>query len=406
MKPVILILFLFITTSNALSLEEALKQASQSFTIDEQQLIIKQAQLSLKKIQQSQDYQLSFQSQLGLRQSLEQQEDDHRLYFYLNKTLFDNDQNAKLAVSQTELDIQTKQLSHLQKLHRFNVIQTFFDGVLADLEYDYLTQILALSAVGYNYAQDDFEFGYISEVELVGKQTQTQLDFTRRLKVEHKQINHRNKLASLFRKPKERPDKLSYPKLKKYLDYQAKNEDEWYQLVNKYNIVLQILQQEITALKNQKNHYKKHRQWTLNGYTQLGEQTYNKEKEGNYRFGIKLNIPLNNNHREDELKTITLEIQQKQLELSKQSDELNTEILALFLTFQHLKQQHFALIKQKQYLQFSLDKASLEYEMRLSRNIGNAMILVTKNDFDLAKTSFALALTLEKLNLLTQGYAL
>lgn len=408
-KGLIKVFFLFILLGGqalwALSLNKALMQANQNFSIEEQQLVIKQTKLSLKKNQQAYDVQLSLKGQLGLRDSLTQ-EDDHQLYFYLNKVLFNSDQQTNIDFNQTNINLENAQLKHLKILHRFNIMQVFFDGVLADLEYDYLTQVLALSAVEYNHAKDDFEFGYISEVELLGRQTQTQLDLAKRQSVENKQINHRSKLASLLKIPDlERPDELKYPILKKYLDYEANNE-QWHKLVNQHHLLLKLLKQEIKALKTKQQHYQDDRQWMLSGYTRLGGQTYNKEKEGNYRVGISLDIPLNNIERENELTSMNLAMMQKEIALAKQQDQLNQEVLSLFLTFKYLKQQETALTQQKDYLQFNLDKASLEYEMHLSRNIGNAMVLVTKNDFYLASTIFALVLTIEKLNLLTQGHAL
>ncbi len=388
----------------ALTLEQALKQANTSFDIDKQHLIIKQARLTLQKIHQNYNYQAELTSQLGLRESFKQQKSDSYIYLYLDKTLFDNYQQADLTLSKTNLTITNKQLEYFKILHRLTIMSVFFDGVLADLEYDYLTQVLALSAVMRNHAEEDFNIGYISEVELLGKKTQVQLDLAKRLGVQTKQILARNQLANLLNMPyPDRPDELNYSKLNKYLNYNIEHEDQWHKLVNKNNTTLNNLQKEINALKDKKQHYENTWQITLSGYVRLGEQTYNKDKEGNYRTGLNLNIPLNNIKRQQDIDTIELDIQQKEIALLQQQEKLNEDVLSLFLKFKTLKQRYNALKQERDYLQFNLDKASLEYEMRLARNIGNAMVLVTKNDLELAKTVFELVLVIEGVNLLARG---
>lgn len=395
-------LLLLVGQLQALSLEQALKQAKPlSFDADKQQLVVRQQQLESQQIKANDDYEITLNTQLGLREQYSEQLADNRLYLNIYKTIFSSNQAADSAFTKSGIAVEKMRLTYLKSMQKIMVMQAFFAGVLADLEYDYLTQVLALSAVSQRHTEEDEAVGYATEVEVLKKRAQTQADFNQRLWVENKQVLTRQNLADLLDIPDERPDELEYPPLNEYLNYALDNEQHQQQLLKQNNSLLNILKQEIANLTTKKQYYTQSSELKLDTYLRLGEQSYNKDKEGNYRAGIVLNIPFGDSQDEQQIEALAILIAQKKIELKQQQETLSSESLNLFLKLKALKQQHQSLRLEQDYLQFNLDKASLEYEMRLARNIGNAMVLVTKNDLERARIAFEMALTIEQLSLLT-----
>ncbi len=403
MKAIGLVLAGFVISAQALTLEQALKNAKPlSYEAIQQQQRIIHSELSKENIDIRQDYQFSLDTQLGIRERYNDSKNDSSTYFNIKKILFDSEYQADLDFSKSNIELEKLRLDYLKLEQKIQIMRAFFAGVLADLEYDYLTQVLALSAVRQNHTQEDFSIGLTSEVDLSRTKTQTQLDLAKRQQSESKQILSRQRLADLLGLSQS-PDELDYPQLGQYLSYTLKDDNAWVKSLEQHNSVLKILRLKIASLKHKKQQKQQSWQFKLEGFARLGEQVYDREKNGSYRAGIALSLPFGNEENEQEIKTIETLIQQKQTELAQQNERLSQDMLDLLLKFQATSKHYQALKIEQEYLLFNLDKASLEYEMRLSRNIGNAMVLVTKNDLERAKTEFKLALLIEEMSLLTQG---
>lgn len=402
-KLIVLILALHSALSEAFTLEQALKNAKPlGYAAIEQQQRIAQSALDYQNIQQQQNYALSIDTQLGVRESFDKKLNDNSAFLSIKKNLFNSRHQTDLDFGKSNITLAKLRLDYLKLEQKIQIMRAFFAGVLADLEYDYLIQVLALSAVQQEHIKEDLSIGFASEVALAKAQAKTQIDSGKRQKAAAQQIHTRAQLNDLLTLPIDL-DLLDYPVLDKYLSYQITDEKIWLISLEKHNSSLNILRLEIANLKRKKQQRSQFLDFTVDGFMRLGEQTYNKDKEGNYRAGLTLNIPLGDEQSAQEIKALDILIQQKQNALNQQNERLRQTVLDLSLKARAALQQYQALKTQQDYLSFNLDKASLEYEMRLSRNIGNAMILVTKNDLDLASAAFKLALLIEQMNLLAQG---
>lgn len=397
-------LLIWLTPLNlvALTLVQALQYAKPlSYQTMQQQQVVIQAALGYKRIISEGDYDTSLNVQLGIRENYGRSRNDSRFYLNLSKKLFDSDHQAELSFASSNIEIEKLKLNQLKLLQKIAIMRTFFDAVLADLGYNHRTQVLALAAVRARHAEEDFAFGWVSEVELLEKQAQTRLNFASRQQLESQQVFLRQQLLDLLDDNiKDRPDNLDYPKLNSYLNYQPKPEQHWHNLIATKNSNLEVLAREIKTLKTKKQHLQQSWQAKLIGFVRLGEQSYNRDKEGNYRAGVRLSVPFGDDNSEHEIEQLDILIANKKTQLTEQQEQLNAQALQLLLQLTTLKQQQQALKLEADYLQFNLDRASLEYEMRLTRNLGNSMVLVSKNELDLARVEFDIAVTIEQLNLL------
>lgn len=401
----------FYTTHTVAQLPDSLSLAyvlEQTKTADikakQQQLAILDKQFSYQKLTDSHKLDVNLFTQIGLREEFNQTVDDHELYLKLNKKLFSRQNDIEQLTLNQSIDIEKLQLNQLFLEQKLVAIKAFFTIILADKKYDHQTQKLALSAVRERHAEEDLLIGKSSELQVFKARYQTQKDFNDRVIIENQQLSKRTQLANIMQLTyPDRPNNLISPNLTHYFDYPVADEQYWHKLITKNNPTLKIFRANIKRLKQAKKSYLSINPIKISAYGQFGAQTYNRVKNGNYQLGISLDIPLSNRESEQKIQRITLDINKEALELENYYRLLTTKVLNLFLSLKQAKHLKTTLVNKQQYLDFNLERASLEYEMRLTRDIGNAMVLWTKNVFDQVQNDFNIATYLEQLNLLSGG---
>jgi len=284
--------------SNPLSLEQALEIGkNQSLEVQKQQLIINTNLIDLQVAQSNFDLKASLDLQLAQRDQYSDSIDDSYTFIRLEKTLFE--QNSELGVNTAQQTIiSAKQnLANLQKEKNIDIMHRFFDVILVDMQLETVLERLAISAIQANNVQDDFDINKASEVELLEKQAITQLDVSKRIKVEVEQILKRAKLADILGiNYEDRPDDLIKPKLKHYFSKPFASLDELRKNAFKNNTTLQIMHRDLSSIKHQINSHKNDYGVVIKGNIRMGEQAYLREKNGKLRFGINLIMPLGNDN--------------------------------------------------------------------------------------------------------------
>ncbi len=279
----------------------------------------------------------------------------------------------------------------------------FFDVILVDMQLETVLERLAISAIQADNVQDDFDINKASEVELLEKQAMTQLDVSKRIKVEAEQILKRAKLADILGiNYEDRPDDLIKPKLKHYFSKPFALLDELRKNAFKNNTTLQIMHRDLSSIKHQINSHKNDYGVVIKGNIRMGEQAYLREKNGKLRLGINLIMPLgNDNTRQQAIAKLGIQATQIELDIKQFKQNLSLRVLTLWLTLNELKQIQKSLTTELDYRDLYLERASAHYEMELESDIGDALTQFTNTEYKLAKNQFDFVITFEKLALLT-----
>ncbi len=389
---------------NPLSLEQALEIGkNQSLEVQKQQLIINTNLIDLQVAQSNFDLKASLDLQLAQRDQYSDGIDDSYTFIRLEKTLFE--QNSELGVNTAQQTIiSAKQnLANLQKEKNIDIMHRFFDVILVDMQLETVLERLAISAIQADNVQDDFEINKASEVELLEKQAITQLDVSKRVKVEAEQILKRAKLADILGiNYEDRPDDLIKPKLKHYFSKPFASLDELRKNAFKNNTTLQIMHRDLSSIKHQINSHKNDYGVVIKGNIRMGEQAYLREKNGKLRLGINLTMPLgNDNTRQQAIAKLGIQATQIELDIKQFKQNLSSRVLTLWLTLNELKQIQKSLTTELDYRDLYLERASAHYEMELESDIGDALTQFTNTEYKLAKNQFDFVITFEKLALLT-----
>ncbi len=346
----------------------------------------------------------SLEARTGQRESYLLREDDNQGFLHINKLFYDEEANVEINSKKILL---TSQKTYLKKIfieRKINVMRTFFDTLSADLEYYYRDEALAMAAVRSNRAEDYIPYGTSSDVEVLKNSSKMLEEFNLRLQVESKQRLHRAKLAELLNSRDNLPDKLIRPDLSTYWDREVISFEKIKENVLTNNLDLNIMYASLKSLKEELQNKKKDYQVKIDGDIRLGEQSYSREKEGQWRFGVNLSVPLyDGGDKEYEIKKLELEIKSKEIEIEEFKAQLNIDVLTLWLSLNELKNNKIALQKKLEYKDLYLEKARANYEMNIKSDLGDAMTELTKSEWLYAKNEFDFVITWEKLNLLAGG---
>ncbi len=385
---------------NPLTLGDTLKLANEHNYAEKQQLLnIDAEQHRLIDWKNQYGITTSIDLQLAQRSDYGSAVDNSHAFVHLKKTLYNQAIEIGKDTQQNTLNNATLSFQQLQQDKTIEVMRSFFDIILADMSYETIMENLSILAVREGRIKDDYDIQHASELELLEKKTSTQASQIQRIKVESEQIKTRAKLAQLLNVNYEnRPDEVIKPDYKSlfkkdladFSDYQKK-------LTN--NLKLKQLKQYLLSIGRQISQQKDNLGIVINSSVRLGEQGYQREKNGQWRAGLQLSVPFGANTKQDsKISQLIIQSKKKQLEIEKVQQDLLREALDYHFNLSALRQTHKALIVELDYRDLYLEKARADYELEIKSDIGTAMVNYTDTEKKLAENEFNYIITLKKLH--------
>ncbi len=395
----LLIAWLFLSFStqalelpNPLTLRHTLALATKQ-NLEQKQLHIniELDKIELKSYQDSYKTTVDLDLQLARRDNEKLGSTDYsHAFIKINKVLYDqnveiNQNAAKSTVKNTEFALQQLKIDKTTQ-----VMQAFFNIILADMRHETVLERLAISAIRANRIQDNFDVEDASEVELLEKRTLTQLDVVKRIEAEAAQITTRAKLAQLLNIAYEnRPDDLVKPDLTYFFKKELAGFEIWQEKIQLSNLELGELRRVLANLKQQRNLEKNNKEIVISSNIKLGEQSYDSSKNGNWRTGISFIMPFGQSQsQKNKTSKLLTKIKQQQLRIEQRTQALNQQALSLWLKLKTLKQRHQALTTELDYRDLYLELARANYEMEIKSDIGSAMSNLTDTEWKLTKNEF------------------
>ena len=395
----LLIAWLFLSFStqalelpNPLTLRHTLALATKQ-NLEQKQLHIniELDKIELKSYQDSYKTTVDLDLQLARRDNEKLGSTDYsHAFIKINKVLYDqnveiNQNAAKSTVKNTEFALQQLKIDKTTQ-----VMQAFFNIILADMRHETVLERLAISAIRANRIQDNFDVEDASEVELLEKRTLTQLDVVKRIEAEAAQITTRAKLAQLLNIAyKNRPDDLVKPDLTYFFKKELAGFEIWQEKIQLSNLELGELRRVLANLKQQRNLEKNNKEIVISSNIKLGEQSYDSSKNGNWRAGISFVMPFGQSQsQKNKTSKLLTKIKQQQLRIEQRTQALNQQALSLWLKLKTLKQRYQALTTELDYRDLYLELARANYEMEIKSDIGSAMSNLTDTEWKLTKNEF------------------
>lgn len=334
--------------------------------------------------------------------SPDQSHDDHKLSLIARKNLYDFGRSSARQRS-VEADLRNRELRYLNiySQRRIDIMQRYFDVLFADLEFSRDDEAMAVAYVTLDKLRQRHELGQVSDIELLQQEASYQQSRRQRSRSEARQRSSREILAIVLNRPGQPPSNLQTPDL----DAVVRPVPEYSELLEKAqrnNPQLRALQEQVAASEERVKMARAGNRPTLIGEAEAS--AYSRELGSNdpLRVGVVLTIPLYTSGAVDaSIGQEQARLYRSQAELRTVEDEIRQAVLLLWQELEQLRIEADEAQAQMVYRELYLDRSRANYEMEMSTDLGDAMVLLTEAQLAQARVQFQTALAWERLNGLT-----
>jgi len=326
---------------------------------------------------------------------------DHRLGFFVNKTLYDFGRSSALvdAASQQVLS-QSLQYLNAQQRQYLNVMKTYFEVVLADLQYYRYNEEMAVAYIQLDKIRTRAKLGQHTEVDVAEKEVEYQ--HVRRLRThsQNQQRVTRSLLAQALNKPKNLPATVVRPELD-VISRKLPEIEVLQKTVKDNNPVLGALRAKVIAAKKNIQFASASNSPTLTAEFDAFNYERETSASNKWQANITLDFPLWDGGRTDaavakeKAKLYKFEAQLEQQELAAQQ-----QVLELWLGIETLHIKYEEVLAGMDFTELSLDKNRALYELEVKSDLGDSMVKFSEAERKVVQTSFDIALAWAQLDAL------
>jgi outer membrane protein TolC len=381
-----------------LNLNDAINTALENDSDYKQILLqVKTQENNLKNLN---SYNLDLTLNLETKDRFNDRIDNSKASLNFSKSLFNQDDKILNTNYQNEIDLLKTQLKTLQLKKKLEVLRAFFNIIIADMNYDYLMEDLAVFAVMENRIKDYIELEYYSEVELLERTSKTQEALVKMRSAENDKLISRAQLGMIMGlDANEEIAEIIEPQFTNYLSPKLDIFKTWQDKILTGNTELQILSTQINNLKQNLGSEQTNYGIDVSLYSKIFHHQFESDKNGNYLAGLQLSIPLGAENR-NTLDNLNIEIKSRELTFNQQKNQILTKALELWLKAKNLVQQQKSLQVMLDYKDLYLERARANYELELKSDIGHSMTEYTKTEKLIKQNEFDIITTMQELHLL------
>jgi outer membrane protein TolC len=332
----------------------------------------------------------------------DQSRNDSRASVYATKRLYDfGHTDALEAAAKTGVEGSRLRFAADQTRYRIQIMNAFFDVLLADLEYARDNEAMAVAYVQADRMRDRFELGQVPESELLREQDAYQALRMKRVRSEARLRATRARLAQLLDVPDEVPGELIRPQFRE----NDRPLPDLHPLVEKAlasNPRVLALKSELEAARLSVEAERTGSRPVLSGT--VSASAYHRELSGYnpLEAELRIDIPLYEGGRvKSEVARALAEMRRIQARLRQFEYGLREEILDVWLEIQTLRAQREQVRIYTEARDRNFERAQAEYELQLKTDFGDALVGQSESDLLAARTEFQLAICWARLSALT-----
>ncbi len=342
-------------------------------------------------------------AQFGQERNLEKVENDTFGYIVWKNKLYESKDN----LLEDALVFAKKDKDYLLKLANYErkilVMRAFFDTNLATLYRQYILEQLAMDAIYYNRSKDFYPYGRTSDVELLEKETNMLLSSAKNYNAEENIYNNKSRLANLLELDVKQIPELERPNLQAYFEKKVFDNAKLLELALKndpkmeqYNQKMQFLNRKLANLKNDYD-------IQVGSIAMYGNEPQKTIGDENNRWEARLTLRVpfyDGEKNSNEMQAIQISKNKLQIATDKYKTELSLKIDDLVSKLNYLKRLEKAYKVQFDYRNLYLEKSRIDYDLNRKSDLGDAMVQLSKAEYELEKNRYDFVITYETLNLL------
>lgn len=342
-------------------------------------------------------------AQFGQERNLEKVENDTFGYIVWKNKLYESKDN----LLEDALVFAKKDKDYLLKLANYErkilVMRAFFDTNLATLYRQYILEQLAMDAIYYNRSKDFYPYGRTSDVELLEKETNMLLSSAKNYNAEENIYNNKSRLANLLELDVKQIPELERPNLQAYFEKKVFDNAKLLELALKndpkmeqYNQKMQFLNRKLANLKNDYD-------IQVGSIAMYGNEPQKTIGDENNRWEARLTLRVpfyDGEKNSNEMQATQISKNKLQIATDKYKTELSLKIDDLVSKLNYLKRLEKAYKVQFDYRNLYLEKSRIDYDLNRKSDLGDAMVQLSKAEYELEKNRYDFVITYETLNLL------
>ncbi len=332
----------------------------------------------------------------------DQRQQDHQASFIVNKPLLDFGRSSALQdAAQAGVDAQSAMLTDTLGKFRIDIMQAFFDVVLADLRFARENEDMATAFIRFDRTRQRQSLGQRSELET--RETRAAYEQVRRARytAETQQRITRNRLALLLGHGDNLPANVTPPQI----NLDVKTMPEYADLLQSAlagNPQLQGARAAVAGAQQRLLAAQRDYWPSVDAEAEVSE--YHRQFGGrdDWRAGVKVTVPLYSGGR------ISAKIAQEQARLhglqaqaALLEQELRQQLLEIWLQIYVLGAERDRAKANYVYQQQRLDEARMLYEQEKKADLGDTMVQTSDARWQVARSDFALAISWAKIQALT-----
>jgi outer membrane protein TolC len=332
--------------------------------------------------------------------SIFQSHNDSLARINLSKQLYDFGRTAHAEeAAEATLTSREWQLLEVRQQRRLEVMQYFFDVLLADLEFARDNEALAIDYIRFDRAANRQELGKGSDIEVLELESLYQRSLRRMTASRNKQRLTRSQLAISLNRPNDLPADLVAPQL----DFEPLDQElePLVERVLQGNPRLKSLRAQVEAARRQLQASEASDNPVLRG--ELEAATYERELGGRNPLtaALVLEVPLYTGGRTDaQAAQARALLQQKQAQLASYELGLRQQVLDLWLERDKLRVQSDELDVTTDFRDLYLDRSRTLYELDMQTELGDSMTQIADIQWQRAQNSYAILLLQARLKAL------
>lgn len=331
----------------------------------------------------------------------DQGNEDHRLGLIANKTLYDFGRSSA-AQSAADYNISAKQLQLVdaRRQRRIQVMQAYFEVVLADLQFYRYNEEMAVVFIDLDRTKDRRELGQASDLDVLEKEVEYQRIRHLRYKSENEQRRTRASLARVLNRPGSLPSTVSVPQLKN-LRRKLSAVEAYQQAALENNALIKALRMQVTSSEQLVAQARSSNNPQLKG--QLEAYSYERElgSSDKWRAGFILEVPLWTGGSTDaRVAKAQAELYRHRARLREIELSIEQAVLETWLALDSLRIRLQEMETAADYRELYLDRSRALYEMEVKADLGDSMVKVSEAQRNLRKIQFDISLAWARLEAL------
>jgi outer membrane protein TolC len=334
--------------------------------------------------------------------AVDQSRNDSSATLYARKRLYDFGHTRALeAAAETTVTGGRLRRESDRLQHRIAIMETYFDVLLADLEFARDNEAMAVAYVQADRSRDRNELGQVPDVDLLAEEAAYQEYRMRRSRSQARQRSTRALLAQLLDRPGDLPSDLVEPDLSAN-DRPLPDYEQLIERLLAANPLLRSLRADLEAARLQVEAQRKGRRPVLSGVLTAAENEREVGSRNPLEAELRLEIPLYDGHRVDaEVSHAQAEFYRLAAELRQQEYNLRQRALELWLEIDNLMKQREQVDIFRHSRELNFDRAQAEYELERRTDFGHALVGQSESALLRARTEYGLALNWARLAALT-----